>query len=182
MAGDLSEAPVVFRSADWSVLRVKNAMTDKVSCTGIYKKNYAVQLSETDLFVSYRGGLQSIKLRFDEDPPQHLRLASEVEKKLGSADIEGEDFERLRSSKRLRIEVLSLIRGLQYTDLDLTGFADAYANIKIGCPEAAGSAPPSHPLRTSSKIGICPAKVVERLKARGLGDDALQEVCKPGPP
>jgi hypothetical protein len=174
MAGDLSDARVTFRSGKWSVRRSKDTMTDKVSCTGIYNNDFGVQLSESDLFIRIRGGVQSVTLRFDDEPAQKLRLASEMEKKLDVADINGADFERLLSSKRLRMQALTLVRGLSESDLDLTGLRETLDNIKGGCPDT-GTASPQGKVQT---IGLCTSKVVSRLKARGLSEEAIGEICK----
>lgn len=173
-ATSLSDAPTVFRAGNWSVLRAMDPMTDKVSCTGIYKDQYGIQLTSDTLYVSIRGGISSIRLRFDDEPVQNLRLATEMEKKVDAISISGADFSKLMDSRRLRVEVLTLVRGVINEDLDLAGIREARTNIEQGCPVTGEVQPKA----TTAAVGLCPGKVVERLKARGLTDKDTQELCK----
>lgn len=168
-------AQVVFHSGNWSVLRSKDPMTDAVICTGIYKTQYTIQLNKGNLYVSIRGGIQSYRLRFDDEPAQPLNLASDSEKNINAIDIKDTDFDKLFTSKRLRVEVLTLVAGLVNIDLDLRGLREAYEDIKQDCPEGSAVQPAQ---QTETAFGLCPAKVVERLKTRGFSDEAIQEVCK----
>jgi len=92
---NLSDAPVTFRSGNWKVVRTLDAMNDKVTCTGIYKDDYSVQLNEGELYVSIRGGLQSITMRFDENPARKLRIPLKMEKDIGAVMLTGNDFNEL---------------------------------------------------------------------------------------
>lgn len=86
-AGSLKDAKTAFKSGNWKVLRSTDPMTDSTRCTGIYKENYGIQLVGDSLYVTIRGGIQSITLRFDENPPRGLRLAEKMEKDVGAVII-----------------------------------------------------------------------------------------------
>ncbi len=138
-SANLAEDKKVFSSGNWAVLRGVDAMTDKVTCTGIYKKDYAKQLVADRLFVSVRGGISSVTLRFDDEPAQSLRLATDTEKNINSVIINDAHFDALIRSSRLRMQVLTLVSGVQNIDLDLKGIADAVENIRADCPDKAPS-------------------------------------------
>jgi hypothetical protein len=174
-SGSLADAPVVFRSGNWSVVRTTDPMTDAVSCTGIYKDDYAIQLSPSDLYIRVQGGIEGITLRFDDEAPRRLRLATEMEKKTDAVDISGADFTQLSSTRRLRVEVVTLVRGGQFSDIDLSGIREAQETIRLGCP-ASGAVQPGKQVNTS--LGLCPGKVTERLKARGFTEESIREICK----
>ena len=46
----LSKGEVVFSGTNWKVLRTKDAMTDKISCTGVWRDEYRVQLGSDALY------------------------------------------------------------------------------------------------------------------------------------
>jgi len=58
-------------------------------------------------------------MRYDDHPVQPLKLASELEKDLGSVIIKGADFQKVLSSKRLRIQVLTILDRLVIEDINL---------------------------------------------------------------
>lgn len=130
----LKDSPQVFESGNWSVVRSVDAMTDKVSCTGLYKKSPDVQLSSTGLYIVVPGGIQSVKLRFDDEPALEMRLPTEMEKKVRAIILDGSFHQRVIASARLRYESLTAVRGLASGNLDLTGIQEAAANIASGCP------------------------------------------------
>lgn len=175
LMADLRSAKEVFRSGNWTIMRDQNAMSDKIDCTGIYKGDPKVQLSERDLFIQILGGIESVRLRFDDEPAQALRLGTEMEKKIHAVDIKGADFEKLLTAKRLRMAVGTLVRGISEIDLDLGGLAEAHQNIRGGCPDTGAVTPK----KSAMPLGLCPPIVTDRLKARGLTDEAIQEICRP---
>ena len=175
LMADLRNGKEVFKSGNWTVLRDQDPMSDKVVCTGIYQGDFKFQLTEHDFYVRILGGVQSVRLRFDDEPAQALRLASEMEKKINAVDIKGADFERVLTAKRLRMQVGTLIRGLNEIDLDLIGLREAHENISGGCPDTGAVAQP----KAAVPVGLCPRKVMERLKARGLSTQAIDEICRP---
>jgi len=139
-AQSLKNARPTLKSGNWTVLRSTDTMTDKTSCTGIYKSNYGVQLSTNELFVTIRGGIQSITLRFGENPARPMRLPQKMEKEVNTVIIEGSEFAEALETNRLRLQVLTLVRGVATEDLDISGMRAAVDHIRAGCPES-GSTP-----------------------------------------
>jgi hypothetical protein len=133
-AQGLKNAVKTLTAGNWTVLRDVDPMTDKVGCTGIYKSDYGIQLSDEGMYFRIRGGIEAVTLRFDEDQPQSLRLATDMEKKIGSVILSGYDFTKATSSGRLRYRVSTLVAGPQTGDLDLRGVKEALEHIKANCP------------------------------------------------
>ncbi len=151
-AGDLANSPVILRNGDWSVHRTHDPMTDAKVCTGVYKDNYDIQLSATALLISIPDGLKSVRLRFDNEDAEELRLPRNSERAISAININGADYQRLLRSKRLRFEALTLTDNVVNGDLDLNGVNIIRSNIEAGCfgnpinaPAAAATAPPSAP-------------------------------------
>lgn len=170
---NLSTAPVVFESGNWTVRRTIDAMTDKASCTGIYNNNLRIQLTERELFISVRGSLRAYKFRFDDRPASNLILADDMEKRLDTIIIRA-NFKKALGSSRLRVNASTYSSSKDY-DLDLTGIADAVENIKSGCPGEPiyGSGETQGPDETL----LCGAKVVDRLREKGVSIETIQYAC-----
>lgn len=189
-AAGLKDAKPVFNSGNWKVLRSTDVMTDATTCTGIYKENYSIQLVENRLFVSVRGGLQSITLRFGDAPANPLRLPEKMEKDVGMVIISGTDFYELTKTNRLRLQVLTLVSGIFNEDLDISGIQEAVENIKSGCPvpEVASksqSVPAqitpaqSAPVQsTSAPESLCSDQLISRMKANGIKALQIKKVCQ----
>lgn len=180
----LKDASVAFKSGNWKVLRSIDSMKDTVDCTGIYKDNYGVQLTSDTLFVSVKGGLQSVTLRFGDKPARSLRLAEKMEKEIRSIIISGTDFSELMESDRLRVQASTLVTGIANEDLDLTGIKDALESIRASCPMQATATPSANPERPSVSVSerpaqpVCTDVVVSRMKAQGLKEKQILAICK----
>jgi hypothetical protein len=170
---NLSTAPIVFESGNWTVRRTIDTMTDKASCTGIYNNNFRIQLTEKELYIVVRGSLQAYKFRFDDRPPSNMILADDMEKRLNTIIIRA-NFKKALGSNRLRVSA-STYSSSEDFDIDLTGMADAVETIKDGCP--------GEPLNGSASTQgedetlLCGAKVVERLKEKGIAIEIIQYAC-----
>lgn len=103
----LSDALVVFQSGDWSVRRSVDLFSDDVACIGIYKADFDVQLSGDSLFVRVRGGIQGIRSRHGTQPPDELRLPTEVKEAVSTVIFNGSRLTRLLNTDRVRIQVLT---------------------------------------------------------------------------
>lgn len=180
----LKDAQVAFKSGNWKVLRSIDSMKDTVDCTGIYKDNYGVQLTEGTLFVSVKGGLESVTLRFGDKPARSFRLAEKMEKEIRSIIISGTDFSELLESNRLRIQASTLVSGIANEDFDLSGIKDALESIKASCPIQASSTPtassekPSLPISEKPAQPACSDVLVSRMKAQHLKEKQILAICK----
>jgi hypothetical protein len=171
-SASLADAPTVFKAGNWSVLRDVDVMTDKTSCTGIYKEDPSIQLTADTLYIRVRGGLKSVTLRFGDQPAERLRLATEMEEKVDAIEISGNDFTKLLGSARLRVQSMTLVRGITNFDLDLAGLSAAVENIRQGCP--------GEPLTNAaviSKPSLCSDLVVRRLEEKGVTPEVIKYVC-----
>ena len=177
---DLKTATTAFSSGNWKVLRDKDAMTDKTDCTGIYKSDFGIQLTEDTLFIRVTGGIESVTLRFGEDQPKPLRLATKMEKDIRSVILTGTEFDQLQNASRLRYQFSTLVSGLKTGEIDLTGFTPALENIKEGCPvQQSAPSPESTSQDTNSQIGaLCTATLVARMRQQGLRSTQIHAICK----
>lgn len=130
----LKDAKRTLTSGKWTVLRSIDPMTDKVDCTGIHDGNYRVQLSADGMYIRIAGGIQSVTLRFDDEPARALRLPTKMEKDVRAIILEGGEYEAATKASRLRYAAITLVAGTAQADLDLTGIGEALEHIKAGCP------------------------------------------------
>lgn len=189
-AAGLKDAKPVFHTGNWKVLRSADAMTDATTCTGIYKVNYGIQLAKDGLYISVRGGLQSITLRFGDAPANPMRIPQKLEKDVGAVIIDGGDFYELTKANRLRLEVLTLVSGVHNEDLDITGIQEAVENIKSGCPvPEVVPQPQSVPVQstpvqsapvqsTSGPESLCSDQLISRMKANGIKAIQIKKICQ----
>ena len=126
-AKDAKPDPSISKIGNWSIHLSIDPMTDSKSCTGLYNGKFDVQLNEGHLYISLRGrgGVSGIVLRFDDEPARPLRLPTEMEKRIDIVDIEGEDFQKLLDSKRLRVQVLTVLNSLVDEDISLVNLKEA---------------------------------------------------------
>lgn len=181
-AGNLAQMPVVFESGNWKVHRGSDSMTDKTTCTAVYKDNFGIQLSPGDLFIHVTGGMESIQLRFDDAPSNGMRQATEVEKKIGSIVISGSDFTQLMRTTRLRTSVLTMVSGVHEDDINLTGIGDAYNNIHEGCPgeaiaQRASPTPSKAAAVATAPANGCSERAKVKMKIKGLSADEIEDIC-----
>ncbi|OYD50691.1 hypothetical protein [Acidovorax kalamii] len=178
----LKEAAKVGTFGNWTILRDVDKMTDKVTCTGIYQQDYAKQLSDEGLYISVKGGISSVTLRFDDLPPRPMRLAGKIEKDVRAVMLEGAEYDLAISSSRLRVQVLTLISGVQNFELDLAGIKDAVANMKAGCPiPQPVAAPPIEPAASPNlapqEQPACSPDLLSRMKAAKVTPAQIQKIC-----
>lgn len=133
-AQGLKNATKTLTVGNWTVLRDVDAMTDKVGCTGIYKGEPSIQLSDSGFYFRVTGGIEAVTLRFDSEPARQMRLATKMEKNIRAIILDGSDFSTVTNSTRLRYQVLTLVSGTQSGDLDLSGIQEALAHIRANCP------------------------------------------------
>lgn len=173
---DLGNAPVVFESGKWTVRHDIDKMTDAVSCTGIYDNDFNIQLSKSALYVRIKGGIEAYKFRFDESPPTNLQLASKIEKDVGSLIIDGDKFNNSLKSHRVRVQVTTLVSGLQDIEIDTSNMVDALENIKQGCPKTESI----QAKKTTGKgRSLCNDVVLKRMTDRQLTQDQIDSICEP---
>lgn len=170
----LSNAQPTLTVGNWTTLASIDAMTDKVRCTGVYKSDYSVQVGADALYIRVRGGVDTVTLRFGDQPPKALRLASRMEKDLGSVIIENSDFQTAQETNRLRVQVLTILKNVVTLDLDTTGLQETAAHIRAGCP--LGAKPNAAKAPASEKVA-CTPQLIERLRSVGVTDEQIAGAC-----
>lgn len=120
----------------WYIHSKSDAMTDELSCVAYFKDEPQIQLTPDSLAVTYRGrgGIEGYRLRFDDQEASGLLLPSSVERRIGAIILRDNVFERIRSSRRLRIQGVTLISGMANDDIDLTDAGTAISKMtQMGC-------------------------------------------------
>jgi hypothetical protein len=184
-SASLKDAQVAFKSGNWKVLRSIDAMKDTVDCTGIYKENYGVQLTNDALYVSIKGGIETVTLRFSDKPARSMRLAEKMEKNIRSIIISGTDFSELIESDRLRVQASTLVSGIANEDFDLSGIKDALESIRTKCPIQANVTTttkleperPTVPLPEKPSPPVCSDVLKSKMKAQGLKEKQILSLC-----
>jgi len=175
-AQSLKDAQTTLKAGNWTVLRSTDTMTDKVTCTGVYRTNRGIQLSNDGLYVNIKGGIKTVTLRFGENAARPLRLPQKMERDVGAVILEGSDFADALQSNRLRLQVLTLVSGIATEDLDITGIQAAADHIKAGCPPTAGSG--SAPKPQSTPASLCTDQLRANLRAAGVTERQMAAACR----
>lgn len=132
-AADLSKGQQVLVSGAWTVVKTVDQMTDEVTCTGLYRAVPDIQLSGNTLYIRMTSTPEAVKLRFDNETAQPMRLASRMEKSLRMVALEGFTFSTAYAATRLRYAVLTVGKSVVEGDLDLTGISAAADYINQKC-------------------------------------------------
>jgi hypothetical protein len=126
-ATSLRDDPVVYAQGDWSVRKAHDPLGETMgSCTGLYRARFDIRLTTLHGLVI--------------DLTRHGRYAIRLDEALvsPSGDLKpivfnGPDLDRLMSARRLRVYVSLRAWDEEVEDLNLDGFADAFAAVKA-CP------------------------------------------------
>jgi hypothetical protein len=173
-AADLARSPIILRNGDWAVHRSHDALTDAKVCTGIYKENFNIQLSANALIIAIPDSVQSVRLRFDDDEAQDLRLAKGSERAIGAINISGADYRRLLQSKRLRYAATTGSGSLVNGDIDLNGVNIIRSNIEAGCFGEPIDAPTAQPAAASPE---CSDGARARMAQKGISAQDIVTIC-----
>lgn len=116
----------------WSMLKVKDSLTDKVSCIGVYEDNLNVQLYKDMLtIINEVGGVKYITSRID-DGKVSVEEASRLERKVDAAIFNSSVFSSILEGKRLRVRIdpIASLAEEKDFDFDMTGAKEAVEYIK----------------------------------------------------
>lgn len=119
---------------DWHVYSTVDNMTDRLSCAAFYKNDAFIQLSPGSLYIDYggRGGWSFYKYRFGEGKPKIGTLRNSTGRTY--ITFAGSDLKKAIEAGRLRVQTLTLIRGVIDEDIDMKDaqtVSDAMAG--MGC-------------------------------------------------
>lgn len=126
----------------WTVYRSVNSMTDQVTCVATANDG-SVQVTVDTFSIGYRGrgGVSSYRYRLDDGPATELHLASGIERDIGAFIIRGDEFQNILKANRIRVEALTILRGLANDDIDLTGLHSIYPTLSTNTCAPAEPAP-----------------------------------------
>lgn len=126
---------VVFTANHWKVMQSIDAMTDKKSCTAIYKDSWTIQGEDKSFYISMkgRGGLKAYKFRVGDSEPTEMRLATDMEQKVSTVIFDS-DFPAIYDAKRLRVQVVTHLSSVVNEDIDLNGLKESVDYMRAnGC-------------------------------------------------
>lgn len=89
--------------------------------------------------------------------------------------IEGTEFTQALDTNRLRVQVITLVRGVAMEDLDITGIRSAVEHIRAGCPASTGSESIARPAAPAEIA--CPEPLLARLRAAGVTEQQISAAC-----
>jgi hypothetical protein len=122
----------VFRSGAWIIVRSVHA-GEPVTCTGFYRAHPHVQLAKDTLVIQMEDEVKGVSFGFDDQPMGPLRPLSASESDLKGIAFSGDDFARLATSRKVRIDAVTA-QGTVHHELELEGLPAALENINAGCP------------------------------------------------
>ncbi|QIJ76187.1 hypothetical protein GU700_17260 [Methylobacterium sp. NI91] len=130
--------PVVAKIGKWELRENRDSFSDEKRCVITYIGRPNVQVSQGSIYFDYsrRGGVQSFEFRFDDEPSGGLRLPDNAEKVAGIVAISGQNFSRLMTARRFRVQVLTLIAGLSVEDISTNGLFEAYNRMLETCQKS----------------------------------------------
>jgi hypothetical protein len=125
--GLAAQREILEKVGGWQLTATKDAMTDKLSCTGFYDGKPTVQLNAESFYVSLRGrgGVQGVMVRFDDRPAGSMRLPTDIEKRLSHVQLTRSEFTEMQQAQRVRIEVITILNQIVLEDVNLQGTAAA---------------------------------------------------------
>ena len=114
---------------DWTIFRQIDPMTDAPSCMGAYKGDLSIQLTSNSLAfgLSGRGGVSGYQLRWDDAAASGMQLPSDTEKEMSAFILDDEKFAPALTSKRLRVQVLTVLSSMVNFDVNLATLPQAVA-------------------------------------------------------
>jgi invasion protein IalB len=123
---DLREAEVLKQHGEWTIMRSKDAATEEVSCTAVHKKGGRFQLGNDGLYLNFKGNgaaVDSYRLSYDNNPAIGIRLTAPLDQ------IALKDVGKLKSAKRVKVYVQTVVRDNIEVDLDLKGLREAHTTL-----------------------------------------------------
>lgn len=116
------------RFGDWTVVKFKDKMSDKLACVSIIEKYDNVSISEAKLNLPVSEDTESFRARIDSKPMTDF-LKPEFNKSGGLTYVD-EKFGELAMGSRLRLEVLQKSGKTEFYDFSLKGMLNSYEFMK----------------------------------------------------
>lgn len=174
----------VHRDGDWYVVRSVQRGTGQAICTGFHMGHAGLQLSKDSLIIRTPGDLQSIGLRYGDEPAPAARPPSAAEKQIGAVMIAGPEFEKLRRSQTLGLDIQTSQEHAKHM-LKLNGIEGVLKNIEAGCPtpkavERADRR--AQQVRERVQRERCEPANVRKMRERGVPELRIRAMCPNAPP
>lgn len=127
-------ATTVAEVGNWTVKKVEDSFSGETTCRGDYKHNTRTYLTKDELHLVTTEAftMNSVTIRYGEDPPNKIRMATPTETRFGTITLKGREFAELLKHNRVRTRV-TLLRSTTEEDVDLTGIRDAIKIMRNGC-------------------------------------------------
>lgn len=125
----------------WQLRKGVDGFTDQVDCVIVLDGDGNHQATNHIFYIhnQKKGRILGYRLRFDDQPPSNIRLASAIEAATNAIDLNWFDLGALKSAERLRVEILTKAQHgdpiVSTLDLEVKGYAairDSWAT--HGCP------------------------------------------------
>ena len=172
---NLADAPTIFESGKWKVVRDIDKMTDKAICVGIHNNNYKIQLNDDSLYLLMPGNLRGVVLRYNEGPPLDVRLPNDSEKNYSGVILKGMEFIALQKTQRLRVRAVLYSDEMPFMDLDVTGVKDVLTYMKQSCAQASDK--PAAAGEPTKKVDGCTSEIRARMRITKLSPKQIAAVC-----
>jgi hypothetical protein len=173
----------VFRADNWFVVR-STKPDGAVACTGFYIGQDGVQLNKYSLTVKIPGEVKSVSLRFGDQPVRAPRTLDPNEQQMGAVMLAGPDFEQLRRSKTLGLDVATA-QGRESHALKLEGLDATLRNIDAGCPLTAAAARAQRAkqqARAKALAARCAPDAIAKQRANGVPEWRIADKCPKAAP
>jgi hypothetical protein len=170
---------IVLRAGNWYVVRSNQTASGAVACSGFYMGQDGVELRKDKLVVKLPGEPKSIGLRFGDEPPRAPRAPDANERQTGAVVLAGADFEQLRRSKSVSLDVATA-QGRANPTLKLEGLNAAVKSIDAGCPVPAASVRAERALQKKREKALaerCSPAGIARMREQGLNDLRIMSAC-----
>jgi hypothetical protein len=124
----LSAAAAIFVAnvASWKIEKMKDPMTDEISCTASIRGRSDVLLTYSVLYISTKIAPKGITIRLGEEPTRQSMVTS-AEKTARAIMLGNFDIDRIIEQKisRVRYRVLTVLDTLVEGEIDVTGIDKA---------------------------------------------------------
>ncbi len=184
MTQEARSGRAVFRSGDWYVVHSTQKATGAVACTGYQIGHPGAQLGKDSLSVKIAGEPKSIVLRFGDEPARAPRPAQKAEAQAGAVMLAGADFEQLRRSKTMELDVATA-QGRVRETLNLGGLDATLKNIDAGCPLPAAlvrAERKAQLAREKAAKARCEPAGVARMREKGVPEWRIAATCPKAAP
>jgi hypothetical protein len=103
----------------WTVRERTDMMTDKKTCPAWHTSTQGVWMTPDALFIHPRGGISLFRYRVGDSSVRD-RLPTPREKSTGAVQIDGENLTQVIEARRLRVQILTVLRTLYEADIDFS--------------------------------------------------------------